>query len=61
MLKAIARLLPLHKTHYALFAVRPTGFKTFHAMADEFRSRGIDVGYEPIRQERPVHLLKQGA
>ncbi|MBN1395263.1 MAG: hypothetical protein JW959_09585 [Pirellulales bacterium] len=47
----------LRETHYALFAVRPSGFKTFNRFADEFRRLKIDVGYEPIRQERPVRLL----
>jgi hypothetical protein len=44
-------------THYALFAVRPLGFSNFDGFADEFRSAGIDVGYEPIEQRRPVRLL----
>lgn len=44
-------------THYALFAIRPSGFKTFNLFADEFRNRKIDVGYEPIEEDRPVRLL----
>ena len=55
--KRLKELEGLRKTHYVLFAVRPSGFKTFHRLADEFRGRKIDVGYEPIRQERPVRLI----
>ena len=57
--KQLKELEGLRATHYALFAVRPSGFKTFNRFADEFRGRKIDVGYEPIRQERPVRLLLQ--
>jgi biopolymer transport protein ExbD len=46
-------------THYALFAVRPSGFDNFQTFADLFRNRKIDVGYEPIKQEKPVKLLKE--
>jgi hypothetical protein len=45
-------------THYALFAVRPSGFDTFNAFADEFRNRKIDIGYEPIKQQKGVRLLR---
>ena len=46
-------------THYALFAVRPSGFNNFERFADKFRDRKIDVGYEPIKQEKPVRLLRE--
>lgn len=46
-------------THYALFAVRPSGFGNFQLFADEFRGRKIDVGYEPIRQDKPVRLIEE--
>jgi hypothetical protein len=46
-------------THYALFAVRPSGFETFDRFADLFRDRKIDVGYEPIAQEKSVRLLSE--
>ena len=46
------------KTHYVLFAVRPSGFKNFQLLADEFRVRKVDVGYEPIPQDKNVRLLK---
>jgi hypothetical protein len=45
-------------THYVLFAVRPSGFKTFQQLADQFREKGIDVGYEPIPQDKQVRLLR---
>lgn len=47
-------------THYALFAVRPSGFESFQRLADAFRRRKIEVGYEPIAQSRPVRLLQPG-
>lgn len=46
-------------THYALFAVRPSGFENFNLFADEFRNREIAVGYEPIEESRPVRLLPE--
>jgi biopolymer transport protein ExbD len=49
----------LNQTHYALFAVRPSGFGNFFQFADEFRNRKIDIGYEPIQQEKPVRLLRE--
>lgn len=47
-------------TAYALIAVRPSGFKTLLEFADEFRDRGIAVGYEPIAQSKTVRLLPGG-
>lgn len=58
---AVARMVPLRDQYYALFAVRPSGFKNFQRMADEFRGRKIDVGFEPIDQTRPVRLLFKGS
>jgi len=46
------------KTHYALFAVRPSGFRNFQRLADQFRDKKVDVGYEPIPQDKSVRLLK---
>ncbi len=46
-------------SHYALFAVRPSGFANFNRFADEFRCLKIDVGYEPIKQEKSVRLLRE--
>ncbi|HXQ69123.1 MAG TPA: hypothetical protein VN844_01485 [Pyrinomonadaceae bacterium] len=46
------------QTHYVLFAVRPSGFKDFQLLADEFRQKKVDVGYEPISQDKPVRLLQ---
>lgn len=45
-------------THYVLFAVRPSGFKNFQLLADQFRDKRVDVGYEPIPQDKNVRLLK---
>lgn len=46
------------KTHYVLFAVRPSGFENFQLVADQFREKKVDVGYEPIPQDKNVRLLK---
>lgn len=46
------------ETHYALFAIRPSGFETFGRLVYEFRRRGISVGYEPIDQEKQVRLIQ---
>ncbi len=43
-------------SQYVLIAVRPSGFDTFMEFSDEFRCRGIAVGYEPIQQDRNVKL-----
>jgi hypothetical protein len=45
------------KTHYALFAVRPSGFSTFRRFASRFEDRKIDVGSEPIEQGKSVRLV----
>lgn len=47
-------------THYALFAVRPSGFATFRRFASRFEDRNIDTGSEPIDQGKPVRLLSSG-
>jgi hypothetical protein len=44
-------------THYVLFALRPSGFKNFQTVADQFRAKRVDVGYEPIPQDKNVRLL----
>ena len=44
-------------THYALFAVRPSGFATFRRFASRFEDRSIDTGSEPIEQVKSVRLL----
>jgi len=59
LLNFIDELAAKSGTHYALFAVRPSGFHNFQMFADLFRTRQIDVGYEPIKQEKPVRLLKE--
>lgn len=40
--------------YYAFFAVRPSGFDTFNSLAQVFREREIEVGYEPLNQDRAV-------
>lgn len=46
-------------THYALLAVRPSGFKEMDLFLEEFRYRDIGIGAEPIDQGRSVRLLKE--
>lgn len=54
----LAEMVAKRKTHYVLFAVRPSGFKNFQLVADQFREKKVDVGYEPILQDKNVRLLK---
>jgi hypothetical protein len=58
LLNFLTETMAKRKTHYVLFAVRPSGFKNFQLLADEFRDRKVDVGYEPIPQDKNVRLLK---
>jgi hypothetical protein len=44
-------------THYALFAVRPSGFSNFISLRARFDREDISIGYEPFEQARPVELL----
>lgn len=48
-------------SRYPLFAVRPSGFGTFRTVAQAFREAKVDIGYEPIGQDRPVRLGAAGA
>jgi biopolymer transport protein ExbD len=48
------------ETHYVLIAVRPSGFSTFQQFARRFRQRKIDVGFEPIAENKSVLLLAGG-
>ena len=57
-LNFLTEMTAKRKTHYVLFAVRPSGFKNFQLLADEFREKKVDVGYEPIPQDKNVRLLK---
>jgi hypothetical protein len=54
----VVEMTAKQKTHYVLFAVRPSGFKDFELLADEFREKKVDVGYEPIPQDKHVRLLQ---
>jgi hypothetical protein len=54
----LTEMISKRKTHYVLFAVRPSGFKNFQLLADQFREKKVDVGYEPIPQDKNVRLLK---
>lgn len=58
LLNFLTEMTGKRKTHYVLFAVRPSGFKNFQLLADEFRGKKVDVGYEPIPQDKNVRLLK---
>lgn len=58
LLNFLTEMTAKRKTHYVLFAVRPSGFKNFQLLADEFRGKKVDVGYEPIPQDKNVRLLK---
>ena len=54
----ITEMVAKRNTHYVLFAVRPSGFENFQVLADRFREKRVDVGYEPIPQDKKVRLLK---
>lgn len=58
LLSFLTEMTAKRKTHYVLLAVRPSGFKNFQLLADEFRDKKVDVGYEPIPQDKNVRLLK---
>lgn len=57
--KLLDELAQRRATHYALFAVRPSGFESFNRFLYQFRDRQIDVGYEPIQQSKSVRLLQE--
>jgi hypothetical protein len=56
MRELIAEFRADRSRRYPLFAVRPSGFGTFRALAQAFRRAEVDIGYEPIGQDRPVRL-----
>ena len=45
-----------HNFKFALFAVRPSGFKNFNLFAEEFRNRNITIAKEPIEQDKKVRI-----
>jgi hypothetical protein len=47
-----------HNFKFALFAVRPSGFKTFTLFAEEFRNRNITIAKEPIEQDKNVQMKR---
>lgn len=53
----IEEMVQRKETHYALIAVRPSGFDNFAVFASEFRRKDITLGFEPIDQNKPVRLL----
>lgn len=57
--KFVIEMTAKRNTHYVLFAVRPSGFKNFQPLADTFRTKRVDVGYEPIPQDKAVRLLRK--
>lgn len=42
---------------YIYVAVRPSGFGNFKQLAKLIRDRGLDIGYEPLDQRRPIEVL----
>jgi hypothetical protein len=48
-------------THYALFAIRPSGFSSFGGLRYRFQKLNISIGTEPIEQGKPVKLLEKKA
>jgi hypothetical protein len=52
----LSEMALMTNTHYALFAVRPSGFKSFLSLRSEFEDKDISVGYEPIPQGKSVRL-----
>ena len=58
LLNFLTEMMAKRKTHYVLFAVRPSGFRNFQLLADEFRDRKVDVGYEPVPEDKRIRLLK---
>jgi hypothetical protein len=56
MLNFLSEMKSQNSTTYVLFAVRPSGFENFQTLAAEFRSKGIDIGYEPIEQGKSVRI-----
>lgn len=55
----VAEMERKRKSDYVLFAVRSSGFGNFQLLADEFRKKRIDIGYEPITQDRAVRLIRR--
>ena len=55
----VGEMVKKRKSEYVLFAVRPTGFGNFQSIADEFRNRKVDIGYEPIAQDKAVRLVQR--
>jgi len=54
----LADLARNNTTHYALIAIRPSGFHSFGGeLRALFEDRDISIGTEPIAQGKPVKLL----
>lgn len=53
---AIDRMQAIKDTHYALIAVRPSGFKSLSEITMQFRDKNILIGYEPLAQTKKVSL-----
>lgn len=54
----LAEMVAKKEIDYVLFAVRPSGFPSFQALAMGFRKHGVSVGYDPIEQGKLVRLRK---
>jgi len=62
MLAFLNRMIEHSDSSYVLFAVRPSGFDNFQSLAQEFRAKEVEVGFEPIEQAKAVRLkLKEKA
>lgn len=47
-------------THYALIAIRPSGFANFSDVKKLFADQQVAIGYEPIAQNKQVRLSGSG-
>ncbi len=58
----LVEYLDTHRdSHYALFAVRPSGFANFRRFSAKFENRRLEIGFEPIEQGKAVRLVLPGA
>ena len=46
-------------TLYIYFAVRPSGFHNFKPIIELVKKNEVDVGYEPVEQNRPLGIVEE--
>ncbi len=46
-------------TRYLYFAVRPSGFINFEPIIGLVQANGVDIGYEPVDQNRPLGIIEE--